>query len=232
MRFRHSDALWAACPQLAAGVVHAKGITPEADVDIVVAEHTARAHARLASGTEADLPEISAWRRTFSAMGLKPTQYRCASEALLRRLRKEGTLPRLHPLVDLCNAASAASAIPVAAFDLARVTGDLQVRHARGDETFETFSGAIERPDPGEVVFADDSGAAHARRWTNRQSRLSAIGPDTSSVLVVAEAMHPDAVRDVSALISTLAREIARTWSINCSTRLLDRSDPMSSTAP
>jgi DNA/RNA-binding domain of Phe-tRNA-synthetase-like protein len=37
-------------------------------------------------------------------MGLKPTQYRCAPEALLRRLRKEGTLPPLHPLVDLCNA--------------------------------------------------------------------------------------------------------------------------------
>ena len=50
-------------------------------------------------------------------MGLKPTQYRCASESLLRRFRKEGSLPRLHPLVDLCNAVSMAYAIPVAVLD-------------------------------------------------------------------------------------------------------------------
>jgi DNA/RNA-binding domain of Phe-tRNA-synthetase-like protein len=40
---------------------------------------------------------------------MKPTQYRCASEALLRRFRKEGALPRIHPLRDLCNAVSLAS---------------------------------------------------------------------------------------------------------------------------
>src|SRR5207237_5536508 len=51
-----------------------------------------------AAGTESELPEIQAWRRTFSALGLKPTQYRCASESLLRRFRKEGSLPAIHPL--------------------------------------------------------------------------------------------------------------------------------------
>lgn len=66
---------------------------------------------------ESEFGQIQAWRRAFSQMGLKPTQYRCAAEALLRRLRKEHSLPRLHPLVDLCNAASAAYAIPVAVFD-------------------------------------------------------------------------------------------------------------------
>ncbi|HEY3906880.1 MAG TPA: hypothetical protein VGM14_23450 [Streptosporangiaceae bacterium] len=32
--------------------------------------------------------------------GLKPTQYRCASESLLRRFRKEGSLPNLHPAAE------------------------------------------------------------------------------------------------------------------------------------
>ena len=103
-------------------------------------------------------------------MGLKPTQYRCASEALLRRYRKEGAVPALHPLIDLCNAASLASAIPVAVFDTARITGTRSVRLAHGDETYETFAGEIEHPEPGEVIFADDNGRAHARRWTNRQA--------------------------------------------------------------
>lgn len=50
------------------------------------------------------MPEIAAWRQAYSQMGLKPTKYRSAGEALLRRFKREDDLPRLHPLVDLCNA--------------------------------------------------------------------------------------------------------------------------------
>jgi DNA/RNA-binding domain of Phe-tRNA-synthetase-like protein len=50
-------------------------------------------------------------------MGLKPTQYRCASEALLRRFRKDGSLPWIHPLVEVCNPVSLAYAIPIAVAD-------------------------------------------------------------------------------------------------------------------
>jgi hypothetical protein len=85
-------------------------------VQPALARYTEIAQSRLQAGAESELPAIQAWRRAFARMGLKPTQYRCASEALLRRLRKEGTLPPLHPLVDLCNAVSVAYAVPVAVF--------------------------------------------------------------------------------------------------------------------
>jgi DNA/RNA-binding domain of Phe-tRNA-synthetase-like protein len=97
-------------------------------------------------------------------MGLKPTQYRCASEALLRRLRKEGSLPRVQPLVELCNALSAAYAVPVAAFDVAGISAHLEVRHASGDEFYISFAGDEEKPTPDEVIFADEAGEAHVRR--------------------------------------------------------------------
>ncbi len=60
-------------------------------------------------------------------MGLKPTKYRSAAEALLRRFRREGELPRLHSVIDLCNAMSLAFALPVAVFDLAQVDQFLEV---------------------------------------------------------------------------------------------------------
>lgn len=123
MQFQHTEQIWSQFPDLVADVLHADGISPDADVEPLVARHTTTAQARLASGPEAQLLEIQAWRRAFTATGPKPTQYRCASEALLRRLRTDNALPHLHPLVDLCNAASAATAIPVAAFDLAQVSG-------------------------------------------------------------------------------------------------------------
>ena len=114
-------------------------------------------------------------------MGFKPTQYRSAAEALLRRFRREGELPRLHPLVDLCNAVSLAFAVPIAVLDLAGVAAPLEVRHAKGDEQHLAWSGEVETPEPGEVVYADAAGHAHARRWTFRQSRRSTVTASTGA---------------------------------------------------
>jgi DNA/RNA-binding domain of Phe-tRNA-synthetase-like protein len=207
-------------------VLAVDGVTTDVDVRSRVAELTVIAEGRLAEGTEGELPEIQAWRRAFSKMGLKPTQYRCASEALLRRLRKEGSLPRIHPLVDLCNAASAAFAIPVAALDLARIADYVEVRYAAGSETYAAFSGEIEHPEPSEVVFADAAGQAHARRWTNRQSAASAVRDPTTAVLIVAEALHATAGIDVERLVVELAHEIGRAWSTAVATQMLSAGSP------
>lgn len=190
MQFAHDAALLAEFPQLAVATLTVEDVTNEADVAGTIAPFYERAAARLADRPESEFPEIAAWRRAFSQMGLKPTQYRCASEALLRRFRKDGSIPPIHPLVDLCNAVSLAYAIPIAVFDLARVVGDLTVRRALGTETYLTFGDDTETPALGEVIFTDTADHAHARRWTNRQSALSAIRPDTRQVLIVSEAMH------------------------------------------
>lgn len=226
MRFGHSPAVRQAFPELVAGVLRVDGIDDRAAVDAPIATALDAAKARLGDGSESDLPQIQAWRRAFSRMGLKPTQYRCASEALLRRLRKEGDMPRLHPLVDVCNALSMAYAIPVAALDLRHVAGDLEVRHASGNEDYLAFSGEHEHPEPGEVVFVDAENRAHARRWTNRQSALSAIRADSSSVLIVAEAMHEDAARDIAALVDALAAAIGACWRLDLRRALLTRESP------
>ncbi|MCE0446476.1 hypothetical protein LT493_22975 [Streptomyces tricolor] len=49
--------------------------------------------------------------------------------------------------MDLCNAVSVAYAVPVAVLDVDRITGPLlEVRPARGDETYTAFGGGVERP--------------------------------------------------------------------------------------
>jgi DNA/RNA-binding domain of Phe-tRNA-synthetase-like protein len=226
MSFRHSDDIWNDFPELAAGALYAEDIHKEVAVDTQVARFEAVARARLSERTEGEFPEIQAWRRAFAHMGLKPTQYRSASEALLRRFRKDGSLPKIHPLIDLCNAASLAYAIPVAVFDLARVAGDLEVRPAVGDEIYTTFSGDMERPEPQEVIFADASGRAHARRWTNRQSGYSAVRDETTAVLIVAEALHAGAEADVRRLVDELGTAIHAIWSVEPRTAMLTGSAP------
>jgi DNA/RNA-binding domain of Phe-tRNA-synthetase-like protein len=212
VQFNYADQVLADFPQLSSRALLVDGINAEAVATADIARLNDIADRRLAVANEGDFPEIQAWRRAFAAMGLKPTQYRCASEALLRRFRKDGTLPTLHPLVDLCNATSLAFAIPVAVFDVTKIAGTMVVRYAHGDESYETFAGGIEHPEPGEVIFADDLRRAHARRWTNRQSGWSAVRAQTRQALVVVEALHDDAAESTSRVVDALDTSIGRAW--------------------
>ncbi len=226
MYFRHSSEIWKDYPELVAGVVAAEQITNDLPLDDRMAKFLAAARSRLATGSEGELPEVQAWRRAFSRMGLKPTQYRSASESLLRRFRKEGALPRLHPVIDLCNSISLAFAIPVAVFDVSKISEFIEVRYAVGSEVYLAFSGEIENPGPREVIFADRAGRAHARRWTNRQSGCSAVREETTAVLIVAEAMHPAAYADVQKLVATIAHELKSIGSAVSKTAILNRDSP------
>ena len=208
MHFLHMPAIWQAFPQLVAGLILVEEVALNTEVAPDLEPFLARARERLGATTESELPEVAAWRRAYAQMGLKPTQYRSAAEALLRRFRREGTLPTLHPLVDLCNAVSLAYALPVAVFDLDGVDKFLEVRRAIGTEDYLAFSGEVEHPEPEEVIFADGAAQVHARRWTFRQSRRSTVGEGTRRALIVSEGLHATAGEDVPALIRTLASSL------------------------
>lgn len=210
MDFRHSPRIRSRFPELAAGAMRLRGPFAGGAAATAATTFLDAARDRLAMGGEGEFPEIQAWRRAFARMGLKPTQYRSAAEALLRRLRQEGDLPRIHPLIDLANAVSVGFAVPIAVFDLARVTGGLEVREATGEELHLAFAGTEEHPDPGEVIFADGAGRSHARRWCHRQSAVSAVRPETREVLVVTEAMHAGGEASVARVLEALAAELPR----------------------
>ena len=146
----------------------------------------------------AEIESVAAWRRTFSAFGVKPTQYRSAVEALLRRLTKAGDIPSINTMVDLANMVSIRNRLPVAVFDQASVTGATVVRFADGSEQFTDLgSDTISNPEAGEVIFADDANVVSARRWCWRQSRQSAAGPGTQHALITIEGQHDHAASDV-----------------------------------
>lgn len=200
MYFMHSEAVWNVHPNLHALTIAAGNVLGMKDDPKRLEKLLPVIEKRLASHAESDMPEISSWREAFSRMGMKPTQYRCASEALLRRFRKEKSMPSFHPLVDYLNYVSMAFAIPIAAYDCEKISQGITVRAAEGFETYITFQGETEHPAPGETIFADPEGNAHSRRWTHRQSAKSVVNAGTDSVLIVAEALHPTAHQDLLSL--------------------------------
>lgn len=211
--FAYADAVAARYPTIRAGVVHATGLangpsSPEL-LDDYRAEQQA-ASGRLTATPIAELPSIAAWRRAFSRFGVKPTQHRNAAEALLRRLAKHGDIPTVNTLVDIGNLVSIRHAMPVAAFDLARIDGALTVRFATGDELFTDLgsTGGVS-PDPGEVIFVDSKDVVSARRWCWRQSAQSATSPTTVEALIVVEGHHDTAGQDVEAALTDLTSLLA-----------------------
>src|ERR687891_745959 len=126
-------------PAIRAGVVHARSVTNGPSPPALLQEYRAEQRAaseRLETLAIADHKSIGAWRRAFSQFGAKPTQYRSAPEALLRRLAKQGDIPTINTLVDIGNLISVRYAMPVAVVDLAGVTGVTTVQFATGSEQF------------------------------------------------------------------------------------------------
>jgi DNA/RNA-binding domain of Phe-tRNA-synthetase-like protein len=203
--FAYDPAILERFPGIVGGVIHATGVangpTPSSLAAAFAAEQAA-VRARIGETPLSEIPALAAWRRVFRGFGVDPTQYRSAAEALLRRLTKQAELPSIGTLVDLANLVSIRHSLPVAVFDRAAVHGAIVVRFARGDERWADLgSSSTERPEPGEVIFVDESDVVVARRWCWRQSAESAAQDGTTDVLVTVEGHHDGAGEDVQAAL-------------------------------
>lgn len=134
-----------------------------------------------------------AWRAAYRAFGAKPQRTPPSSEALLKRVLRDGALPPVNAIVDLYNAVSLRYALPVGGEDAAAYLGAPRLVRAVGTERFDTMqNGAVqtEMPEPGEVVWCDDLGVT-CRRWNWRQGTRTRIETSTTRAWFILEALGP-----------------------------------------
>jgi DNA/RNA-binding domain of Phe-tRNA-synthetase-like protein len=206
--FRYHPNVLSQFPALHSGIIQAEGVhnlsTPQELRELFLNEQIA-AHEFIGQRSLSELPSVAAWRAAFRKFGVDPTQYRSAVEALLRRLTKKGDIPSINALVDMANLISIHYALPVAAFDLRQVKLPITVRFADGSERYTPLGETcIEHPEPGEVIFSDETGLVIARRWCHRQSDESAAREDTTHVLFTVEAQHQGGEADVHLAMTEL----------------------------
>lgn len=124
---------------------------------------------------------LASWAEAYNRFGAKPNRTPCSAQALKKRVEKDGSLPRINPVVDLYNAVSLRFAIPVGGENFDAYVGKPRLSVADGTETFDTVINGetvIENPSKGEVIWRDDVGVT-CRRWNWRQgtrTRLDALG--------------------------------------------------------
>jgi len=80
--------------------------------------------------------DVGPARQLYRSIGLDPTKTRPASEALLRRVRRGDSFPRINTLVDICNWCSLEFQLPYGLYDLDQVEPPVTVRRGREGEAY------------------------------------------------------------------------------------------------
>jgi DNA/RNA-binding domain of Phe-tRNA-synthetase-like protein len=121
---------------------------PRMDAPLAAAESAVREHPPV---------EITAVRTMYKRVGLDPTKTRPSSEALLRRVRKGDSLPRINSMVDVCNWCSLEFQLPYGLYDAAHIDGDVELRLGRPGESYPGIRKDAVHVD-GRIALADRVG--------------------------------------------------------------------------
>ncbi|HDN76076.1 MAG TPA: hypothetical protein ENG05_02990 [Acidilobales archaeon] len=129
-------------------------------------------------------PLIRAYRSTMWKLGIDPTKVRPSSEALIRRLLRKGSIPSINNVVDACNIASIETLVPISVFDFSKIHLPLHMRYSLSGEEFIDISGKLRILKSKEVVLVDNKNNI-LHLYPHRDSKISAVGKDTTKVLAI-----------------------------------------------
>jgi DNA/RNA-binding domain of Phe-tRNA-synthetase-like protein len=131
-----------------------------------------------------DEPRVAAYRTFFWSLGIDPTKIRPAAEALVRRIARGNPLPTINTAVDAYNVASVETRVAFAAFDVAKLHGDLFMRYAREGEPFSGIGMDKPKVMEGKELVIDD-GEELVAIYPYRDADGSKLTLDTQASIVL-----------------------------------------------
>ena len=146
--------------------------------------------------------ESAAVRTMYKRVGIDPTKTRPSNEALLRRVRKGDTIPRINSLVDIVNWCSLECQLPYGLYDLSKIVGPVTMRLGTEGESYA----GIRKDDVnvgGRITVADTVGAFG--------------NPTSDSVRTMVTTATADALVIVYAPAETPASQLARVLDVTAS---------------
>jgi DNA/RNA-binding domain of Phe-tRNA-synthetase-like protein len=149
-------------------------------------ERLRRAEAKMRETYKADeireLKNVKLYREVVKESGINPNKYPPSVEAMFKRIVKEGQLPLINALVDLCNAVSIERGISLGGHDLKDIHEDLEVRYSRKGDIFLPFGAEVyEDVEENELVFTSGN-IVQTYKWLWRQSELGKLTLDSNRV--------------------------------------------------
>ena len=130
-----------------------------------------------------DLPIIRAYRDFYWRIKIDPTKQRPSAEALIRRILRGKSIPRINCAVDAYNLASILTQISIGAYDLDKIVEPIVLRWSREGEKFKGI-GEDEKAIERQLVIADSEKIINL--YPHRDSDLTKITKDTKRILIIA----------------------------------------------
>lgn len=150
--------------------------------------------------------DTAAVRAMYKRVGLDPTKTRPSSEALLRRVLKGGTLPRINTMVDVVNWCSVEFQLPYGLYDASRIDGSVTMRLGRdGEEYAGIRKDAVHVA--GRITVADDKGPFGN---PTSDSARTMVTPRTTDALVVVYAPFEVGVSNLDRALQATADRLAQ----------------------
>jgi DNA/RNA-binding domain of Phe-tRNA-synthetase-like protein len=212
MRFAIEPPFWSLFPAARIGVVTVRGVGNTRNADTcaaLLAEAVAGAARTVGAADIATYPAIAPWREAYRSFGVKPAKQRSSIENLLRSA-VAGHVRSINPLVDLYNTVSLRHLLPCGGEDLRAIAGDIRLTRAAGGEHFVPLGSAEPQPpQPGEVIYRDDSGVI-CRAWNWREAERTKLTEATTDAFLCIEALPPTdepALRAACATLGSLVTE-------------------------
>lgn len=150
--------------------------------------------------------ESAAVRTMYKKVGIDPTKTRPSNEALLRRVRKGDTIPRINSAVDIVNWCSLEFQLPYGLYDAGKISGAVTMR--RGVEG-EKYAGI--RKDEvnvgGRITVADDQGPFGN---PTSDSARTMVTPATTELLVIVYAPTEIATAQLERVANMTAERMAQ----------------------
>jgi DNA/RNA-binding domain of Phe-tRNA-synthetase-like protein len=227
-RFVIESPFWSLFPSARIGVVIARGLdnTRNADAPAALLADAVAGAARVVGDADiATYPVIAPWREAYRAFGVKPAKQRSSIENLLRSA-VAGHVRSINPLVDLYNTVSLRHLLPCGGEDLHAIAGDIRLTRAAGGEHFVPLgSTEPQPPQPGEVIYHDDTGVI-CRAWNWREAERTKLTEGTTDAFLCIEALPPTDASALHAACVALAALVTEHLGGSATTAFLTMQEP------
>ncbi len=206
-RFVVDPSFWSLFPNARIGTVVVRGIDNTRGGERAAAllrDAMARAAQTVGDADIATYVAIAPWREAYRAFGIKPAKQRSSIENLLRSA-VAGSVRSINPLVDLYNTVSLRHLLPCGGEDLHAIAGDIRLTRAAGGEQFVPLGSAEPQPpQPGEVIYHDDTGVI-CRAWNWREAERTKLTERTTDAFLCIETLPPTDEATLRAACTALA---------------------------
>ena len=130
-------------------------------------------------------PRVKEYRRTLWSFKIDPTKTRPSPEALLRRLVRGKSFPRVNCAVDTVNLTSIEYTVCIGLYDKLKLPSlNLELKLSEGNEIFYPIGGGEKQLSPGLPIMTSGNMVIH--QYPSRDSQLSAVDSSSKSLLAIA----------------------------------------------